>query len=183
MRETKAAYDTLSETTAEMENIHFEKKQLAQQWKTRCAGAAVTLSLLRLLSAGRLPQASCCPSCAGRMSQLRARCLFVPICVARCSLLAMAKRDEALAATEVALQQQHEQALNINAEMEARRASPSAACLSRWHQAARLTCLPHRSTDSPSLLPPTAGSSQEDGAGGGGVRAAHGCAQEGRGRG
>lgn len=38
MRETKAAYDTLSETTAEMENIHFEKKQLAQQWKTRRAG-------------------------------------------------------------------------------------------------------------------------------------------------
>lgn len=49
--------------------------------------------------------------------------------------MAMAKRDEALAATEVALLQQHEQALNINAEMEARPALTLCARLRQAHLA------------------------------------------------
>jgi hypothetical protein len=34
MRETRAAQETLAEAEAEMEVVHFEKKQLLAQWKS-----------------------------------------------------------------------------------------------------------------------------------------------------
>uniref|UniRef100_A0A7S0QXY1 Coiled-coil domain-containing protein 40 n=1 Tax=Pyramimonas obovata TaxID=1411642 RepID=A0A7S0QXY1_9CHLO len=67
-RETRAAQETLNEAEQEMEAINFEKKQLAQQWKS--------------------------------------------------SLIGMARRDEALQATEEALRKQHEQELSIDTEFE-----------------------------------------------------------------
>ena len=33
-RETRAAMETLVEAEAEMESVHFEKKQLVAQWKS-----------------------------------------------------------------------------------------------------------------------------------------------------
>ena len=33
-RETRAALETLAEAEAEMESVHFEKKQLLAQWKS-----------------------------------------------------------------------------------------------------------------------------------------------------
>ena len=33
-RETRAALETLAEAEAEMEGVHFEKKQLVAQWKS-----------------------------------------------------------------------------------------------------------------------------------------------------
>ncbi len=33
-RETRAALETLAEAEAEMESVHFEKKQLVAQWKS-----------------------------------------------------------------------------------------------------------------------------------------------------
>lgn len=33
-RETRAAMETLAEAEAEMENVHFEKKQLVAQWRS-----------------------------------------------------------------------------------------------------------------------------------------------------
>jgi len=68
VRETKVAQETLQEAQTEMESINFEKKQLANQWKS--------------------------------------------------SLIAMARRDEALQATEEALQQQGEQEMAIEGEIE-----------------------------------------------------------------
>lgn len=67
-RETRAAQETLGEAEQEMEAINFEKKQLAQQWKS--------------------------------------------------SLIGMARRDEALQATEEALRKQREQELAIEGEIE-----------------------------------------------------------------
>lgn len=66
--ETHAARSTLKEAEAEMEAIHFEKKQLVQQWKS--------------------------------------------------SLIGIARRDEALQATEAALRAQHEQEASIVTEMQ-----------------------------------------------------------------
>lgn len=67
-QETRSARETLASADTEMESIHFEKKQLAQQWKS--------------------------------------------------SLIAMARRDEALQATEEALSKQREQQQAIEQEIE-----------------------------------------------------------------
>eukprot|EP00793_Prasinoderma_coloniale_P004897 PRCOL_00000658-RA len=67
-QETRGARETLASADAEMESIHFEKKQLTQQWKS--------------------------------------------------SLIAMARRDEALQATEEALRKQTEQERAIEQEIE-----------------------------------------------------------------
>lgn len=80
MRETKAAYDTLSETTAEMENIHFEKKQLAQQWKARCFPSVTCppppASALRSFgSTWRVQRDSAASSADARCPLLSAACL------------------------------------------------------------------------------------------------------------
>lgn len=34
VRETRAALETLAEAEAEMESVHFEKKQLVAQWRS-----------------------------------------------------------------------------------------------------------------------------------------------------
>ena len=67
-RETKAAQETLSEAEREMDSINFEKKQLANQWKS--------------------------------------------------SLIGIARRDEALQATEDAVRRQREQEMAIDSEIE-----------------------------------------------------------------
>ena len=67
-RETKAAQETLAEAEREMESINFEKKQLANQWKS--------------------------------------------------SLIGIARRDEALQATEDAVRRQREQEMAIESEID-----------------------------------------------------------------
>jgi len=67
VRETRAALETLAEAEAEMESVHFEKKQLVAQWRS--------------------------------------------------SLVAVQKRDEALAEIQNAIREQQQQELNIQAEI------------------------------------------------------------------
>lgn len=67
-KETQAAVETLNEAAREMESIHFEKKNLAQHWKS--------------------------------------------------ALVGIAKRDEALSATQEAIAKQKEEAMNVTSEIE-----------------------------------------------------------------
>ena len=60
-RETRAAREMLAEAQAEMEGVHFEKKQLTAQWQSSLIATQRRDQALRVSFCAR--QSGCCPGC------------------------------------------------------------------------------------------------------------------------
>lgn len=74
-RETRAAREMLAEAQAEMEGVHFEKKQLTAQWQSSLIATQRRDQALRVSFCAR--QSGCCPECI-RDYMLEPECSCLP---------------------------------------------------------------------------------------------------------